>query len=66
MREIVFKQGQVFCGNNYVAMINKIFGTHYESYMRASVPLDKYGMPDYIAWIVYLNDEWHSDWKNSG
>ena len=46
-------------------MINKIFGTHYESYMRASVTLDKYGMPDYIAWIVYLNDEWHSDWKNS-
>lgn len=65
MREIVLKQGQTFVGDNYVGMINKIFGTHYESYMRASVSLDKYGMPDYIAWIVYLNDEWHSDWKNS-
>lgn len=65
MREIVLKQGQTFVGDNYVGMINKIFGTHYESYMRSSVSLDKYGMPDYIAWIVYLNDEWHSDWKNS-
>ena len=65
MGKVVLHCGQRFKSYSYVGMINKIFKTDHKMYIRSSFKLDDYGKRGYIAWIVYLNNEWHSNWKNN-
>lgn len=63
--KIVLTPGDEFSANNYAEMINSALKTNFPSgYRYASAPLCDRGMPKYIAWFVYLNKEWHSDWCN--
>lgn len=65
MSKIILTPGDVFFANNYAEMINCALRTNFSSgYRYASVSLCDRGMPKYIAWFVYFNKEWHSDWCN--
>lgn len=64
-----FRCGDNFSGENYPDMINNALGTKYDSYKKASVSLDNFGLPDVIAWFVFMDGSEHGypdgyTWKN--
>ena len=48
-----------FIGNSYADMINHTLGTNFKVYKEAGVPLDAFGLPDVIAWFVFMNGTIH-------
>ncbi len=54
-KNIFLQLGQIWEEENYAATINKIFGTNYEAYMRASLNLAKYGHDGVCAWFVFFD-----------
>lgn len=55
--------GDIWQGDSYTDMINKVLDTNYKMYMQAGVPLKKFGL-DGIAWFVYMDGKNHKGWKN--
>ena len=64
-----FHCGDIFSGENYPDLINNTLGTKFDSYIKASVPLDNFELPGVIAWFVFMDGSEHGypdryTWKN--
>ena len=51
-----FKVGDTWQGDSYADMINKVLGTSYKGYMKATVPLSELGV---VAWFVVMDGTEH-------
>lgn len=65
----VFNAGDVTYGKSHVDMINKAIGTNYFAWQKATVDLEQFGVPDVIAWFVFMDGSEHGyeegwRWKN--
>ena len=64
-----FNQGDVFEGENYVDMINRVLHTAYKGWFKASVLLKDKGLENHMAWFVFINQETHGylhwAWQNT-
>ncbi len=66
---MIVKTGDIFGGNSFVEIINKIFQKNYRGWMKGYVDLDEYGIPNSIAWFVHFDGEVHGNrtgwlWRN--
>ena len=61
---------EIYSGTSHADMINKVLGTHFHGFQRASVELTNWGAPGVIAWFVFMNGTVHGFadglmWKNN-
>lgn len=65
----ILRTGETFIGKDYTDMINEAIGTKYRHYERSTVDLAQFGVPNVIAWFVYMDGSKHGDpdgleWRN--
>ena len=64
------KDNEIHFGTSHADMINRVLGTHFLSYQRASVELTNWGAAGVIAWFVFMDGTEHGFadsmlWKNN-
>lgn len=64
----LFQYGQIWKGNSYTDLVNRVFKTNHKCYQKCTVNLNPFGV-DGFAWIVFINGQPHGYngylWKNS-